>query len=161
MKNIDDSTVSKTVQVSTSKDDSTVSEAVQVSTGIPSKRKRGRPPKAEVQAKLKPGKVGRPKGDFQKARELCARMLVSEGDRMLRTLIEMALTDGHPNQIPALKMCLDRALPISYFESHKDSAGPGGSGIVINISGIGQAPQIETTDDVIDVEVSSSGGRNE
>jgi len=164
MNSIDDSTVSKTVQVSTSKDDSTVSEVSTSDTVsapvLPSKRKRGRPPKAEVQAKLKPGKVGRPKGDFQKARELCARMLVSEGDRMLRTLIEMALTDGHPNQIPALKMCLDRALPISYFESHKDSAGPGGSGIVINISGINQSPQIETTDNVIDVEVGVQNGRD-
>jgi hypothetical protein len=155
MNSIDDSTVSEAVQVSTSIDSDTVSAPV-----LPSKRKRGRPPKAEVQAKLKPGKVGRPKGDFQKARELCARMLVSEGDRMLRTLIEMALTDGHPNQIPALKMCLDRALPISYFESHKDSAGPGGSGIVINISGINQSPQIETTDNVIDVEVGVQNGRD-
>jgi hypothetical protein len=99
-----------------------------------SKRGRGRPPKAEVEKKLKPGKRGRPVGDYTKARELCARMLVSEGDRMLKTLINMALTDGHPNQIPALKMCLDRALPISYFES-KDSNNAGG-GVVINISGL-------------------------
>jgi hypothetical protein len=99
-----------------------------------SKRGRGRPPKAEVEKKLKPGKRGRPVGDYTKARELCARMLVSEGDRMLKTLINMALTEGHPNQIPALKMCLDRALPISYFES-KDGNG-GSNGITINISGL-------------------------
>jgi hypothetical protein len=106
-----------------------------------SKRGRGRPPKAEVEKKLKPGKRGRPVGDYTKARELCARMLVSEGDRMLKTLINMALTDGHPNQIPALKMCLDRALPISYFES-KDSNNAGG-GVVINISGL--TPQMSST----------------
>ena len=100
----------------------------------PVKNKGGRPKKADIQAKLKPGKRGRPVGDYTKARELCARMLVSEGDRMLKTLINMALTDGHPNQIPALKMCLDRALPISYFES-KDSNNAGG-GVVINISGL-------------------------
>jgi hypothetical protein len=99
-----------------------------------SKRGRGRPPKAEVEKKLKPGKRGRPVGDYTKARELCARMLVSEGDRMLKTLINMALTEGHPNQIPALKMCLDRALPISYFES-KDGNN-GSNGITINISGL-------------------------
>jgi hypothetical protein len=58
-----------------------------------SKRGRGRPPKAEVEKKLKPGKRGRPVGDYTKARELCARMLVSEGDRMLKTLINMALTE--------------------------------------------------------------------
>ena len=107
----------------------------------PVKNKGGRPKKADIQAKLKPGKRGRPVGDYTKARELCARMLVSEGDRMLKTLINMALTDGHPNQIPALKMCLDRALPISYFES-KDSNNAGG-GVVINISGL--TPQMSST----------------
>jgi hypothetical protein len=119
-----------------------------------SKRGRGRPPKAEVEKKLKPGKRGRPVGDYTKARELCARMLVSEGDRMLKTLINMALTEGHPNQIPALKMCLDRALPISYFES-KDGNGTGNNGIVINISGL--TPQIQNNNndeqEVIDVQV--------
>jgi hypothetical protein len=98
------------------------------------KKKGGRPKKADIQAKLKPGKRGRPVGDYTKARELCARMLVSEGDRMLKTLINMALTEGHPSQIAALKMCLDRSLPISYFES-KDGNG-GSNGITINISGL-------------------------
>jgi hypothetical protein len=114
-----------------------------------STRGRGRPPKAEVQKKLKPGKRGRPVGDYTKARELCARMLVSEGERMLNTLIKMALTDGHPNQIPALKMCLDRALPLSYFESKDGNANQGG--VVINISGL--APQITSSaeDKTIDI----------
>jgi hypothetical protein len=116
------------------------------------KNKGGRPKKADIQKKLKPGKRGRPVGDFTKARELCARMLVSEGDRMLQTLIRMALTEGHPNQMAALKMCLDRSLPVSYFES-KDSNNGSGSGIVINISGL--APKIESSNDVIDVEVDS------
>jgi hypothetical protein len=122
-----------------------------------SKRGRGRPPKAEVEKKLKPGKRGRPVGDYTKARELCARMLVSEGDRMLKTLINMALTDGHPSQIPALKMCLDRALPISYFES-KDGNG-GSNGITINISGLTTQVQSSQSpsDNVIDVEVSDEG----
>jgi hypothetical protein len=143
-----DSANSKTV--STVETNSPVSEPGQVV--LQKKRKGGRPKKAEIQAKLKPGKVGRPAGDYQKARELCARMLVSEGDRMLRTLIEMALTDGHPNQIPALKMCLDRALPISYFEN-KSESGNGAHGITINITGVTQPAQIQTSDDVVDVEV--------
>jgi len=115
----------------------------------PVKNKGGRPKKADIQAKLKPGKRGRPVGDYTKARELCARMLVSEGDRMLKTLINMALTDGHPNQIPALKMCLDRALPISYFES-KDSNNAGG-GVVINISGLSSNIASNTDDKTIDI----------
>ena len=116
------------------------------------KNKGGRPKKADIQAKLKPGKRGRPQGDYQKARELAARMLVAGSDRMLKELIRMALTDGHPNQIPALKMCLDRALPISYFENKDSGNGNGGQGITINITGVSTTPQIETTDDIIDVE---------
>lgn len=142
-----DSANSKTV--STVETNSPVSEPGQVV--LQKKRKGGRPKKADIQAKLKPGKVGRPAGDYQKARELCARMLVSEGDRMLRTLIEMALTDGHPNQMAALKMCLDRSLPISYFEN-KSESGNGAQGIVINITGVTTSPNIETTDNIIDVE---------
>jgi len=118
----------------------------------PVKNKGGRPKKADIQAKLKPGKRGRPQGDYQKARELAARMLVAGSDRMLKELIRMALTDGHPNQIPALKMCLDRALPISYFENKDSGNGNGGQGITINITGISTSANIETTDDIIDVE---------
>lgn len=117
-----------------------------------STRGRGRPPKAEVQKKLKPGKRGRPVGDYTKARELCARMLVSEGERMLNTLIKMALTDGHPNQIPALKMCLDRALPLSYFESKDGNANQGG--VVINISGL--APQITSSAEDRTIDISTT-----
>ena len=134
-KNKVDASVETTTQVTESGlSVSTPSVTDSTVTVPPVKNKGGRPKKADIQAKLKPGKRGRPVGDYTKARELCARMLVSEGDRMLKTLINMALTDGHPNQIPALKMCLDRALPISYFES-KDSNNAGG-GVVINISGL-------------------------
>jgi hypothetical protein len=134
----------------------TVDPVSESGSSVLQKRKGGRPKKADIQAKLKPGKVGRPAGDYQKARELCARMLVSEGDRMLRTLIEMALTDGHPNQMAALKMCLDRSLPISYFESKDGNSGQ--NGIVINISGLtpsningdGNSKTIDITTDVVE-----------
>jgi hypothetical protein len=120
------------------------------------KKKGGRPKKADIEAKLKPGKRGRPKGDYTLARELCARMLVANSDRMLQEVMRLALTDGHPSQIAALKMVLDRALPISYFEN-KEPGSAGGQGITINISGI-TAPQIQTSDDVIDVEESKDNG---
>jgi hypothetical protein len=120
------------------------------------KRKGGRPKKADIEAKLKPGKRGRPKGDYTLARELCARMLVANSDRMLQEVMRLALTDGHPSQIAALKMVLDRALPISYFEN-KEPGSAGGQGITINISGI-TAPQIQTSDDVIDVDSEQSSG---
>lgn len=114
------------------------------------KKKGGRPKKADIEAKLKPGKRGRPKGDYTLARELCARMLVANSDRMLQEVMRLALTDGHPSQIAALKMVLDRALPISYFES-KEPGQNGGQGVVINITGLAP-PKIESSDQVIDVE---------
>jgi hypothetical protein len=122
----------------------------------PVKKRGGRPKKADIEAKLKPGKRGRPKGDYTLARELCARMLVANSDRMLQEVMRLALTDGHPSQIAALKMVLDRALPISYFEN-KEPGSAGGQGITINISGI-TAPQIQTSDDVIDVDSEQSSG---
>ena len=118
-----------------------------------SKRGRGRPPKAELEKKLKPGKRGRPVGDYTKARELCARMLVSEGERMLNTLIKMAVTEGHPNQMAALKMCLDRSLPISYFESKDASAGQGG--VVINISGLAAPSNITSNADTNTIDITT------
>jgi hypothetical protein len=66
----------------------------------------------------------------------------------------MALTDGHPNQIAAMKMCLDRSLPISYFENKGEGSNTNG-GITINITGVSQPAQIQTSDDVVDVEVES------
>ena len=147
MNSSNDSANSKTVSTT-----ETVDPVSESGSSVLQKRKGGRPKKADIQAKLKPGKVGRPAGDYQKARELCARMLVSEGDRMLRTLIEMALKDGHPNQMAALKMCLDRSLPISYFENKGEGSNTNG-GITINITGVSQPAQIQTSDDVVDVEV--------
>jgi len=79
-------------------------------------------------------------------------MLVAGSDRMLQTLIRMALTEGHPNQMASLKMCLDRSLPISYFENKESGNGNGGQGITINITGVTQPAQIQTSDDIIDVE---------
>ena len=130
----------------------TVADGVDQKVAPVAKNKGGRPRKADIEAKLKPGKRGRPAGDYQKARELAARMLVAGSDRMLQTLIRMALTEGHPNQMASLKMCLDRSLPISYFENKESGNGNGGQGITINITGISTSANIETTDDIIDVE---------
>ena len=152
---MDTKTVTQSVDLGSSVSNKTVGPVSE--SGLPVLKKRGgRPKKADIEAKLKPGKRGRPKGDYTLARELCARMLVANSDRMLQEVMRLALTDGHPSQIAALKMVLDRALPISYFEN-KEPGSAGGQGITINISGI-TAPQIQTSDDVIDVEESKDNG---
>lgn len=98
------------------------------------KRKAGRPKKADIAKKKKPGVVGRPVGDTGRIQELKARLLATTGDRVINKIVEIAMTDGHPVQGAALKMCIDRVLPLSYFD--KDKSGGSTPQISINITGI-------------------------
>jgi hypothetical protein len=113
----------------------------------PVKRKAGRPKKSDIQAKLKRETRGRPKGDAGRLAELKARLLATSGERVINKVIEVAMTDGHPGQVAALKMCMDRVLPVSMFE--KDTAG-GAKGITINITGL--TAEVEKEDNTIDAE---------
>lgn len=99
------------------------------------KAKRGRPRKADIEARKKPGKVGRPVGDAGRIQELKARLLATTGDKVINKIVEIAMTDGHPVQAAALKMCIDRVLPISYFE--KDKHNGARPSVNITISGVG------------------------
>lgn len=123
--------------------------------GSESKNRRGRPKKSEVAARskkaLRKGQRGRPPGEAAKIRELMARMLITNGDRVLQKTIDIALSDEHPNQMAAIKLLMDRALPTSYFE--KDRAG-GRPSINISITGVsGAVETIEAVDpDTTDVE---------
>jgi hypothetical protein len=118
------------------------------------KAKKGRPRKELIEAKKKPGKVGRPVGDAGRIQELKARLLATTGDKVINKIVEIALTDGHPVQAAALKMCIDRVLPISYFE--KDKQNGARPAVNITITGIGgetvitggddNSPDIEFTD---------------
>jgi len=115
------------------------------------KPRRGRPPKALVQSKKKGGRgaVGRPAGDGARIAELKARLLATTGDTVINKIVEIAMTDGHPVQGAALKMCIDRVLPLSYFEKDKQGNGAVPT-ISINITGITN-PVIEATEhEVID-----------
>jgi hypothetical protein len=98
------------------------------------KPKRGRPKKADIEAKKKRSIVGRPPGEAARIQELKARLLATTGDRVINKVVEIAMTDGHPVQSAALKMCMDRVLPVSLFE--KDARG-GKSAVTINITGLG------------------------
>lgn len=110
-------------------------------------RRRGRPPKALVESKKKPGKVGRPAGDAQRIQEFKARLLSSSGTKIIDTVIRKALDDEDRDQVACLKMCIDRVLPLSLFE--KDAKGQRNA-VTINITGLGDA-KIEATE-IIDNE---------
>ena len=112
-------------------------------------RGKGRPPKADLIAvkERNKNKVGRPIGDAGRIEEFKQRLLATGGTRILDTMIRIALDDNHPGQMAAIKMSVDRMLPMSSFEAAKN----GGSvpQISINITGL-TSPTVNTQD-VIDV----------
>ena len=121
------------------------------------RRKVGRPLKKDIEAKKKGnrGKVGRPAGDAARINEFKARLLGTSGDKIIETLIHKALDPNDKDQIAALKMCVDRVLPLSMFDAAKNSGQT--PQISINITSLG-TPEInagnviESSDDVIDEE---------
>lgn len=112
------------------------------------KAKKGRPKKELIESKRKPGKVGRPAGDTYRIQELKARLLSTTGDKVINKIVSIAMTDGHPVQGAALKMCIDRVLPISYFE--KDKNGSSRPAVNITITGIGGEKTIINGSDPVD-----------
>jgi hypothetical protein len=112
--------------------------------------KRGRPPKSALAEVKDKRAVGRPKGTTAIINEYRDRMLASpKSAKVLEKVYEVALTDGHPGQMAAMKLVLDRILPTSAFEAAKGSGGV--PQISINISGL-STPSVETVEEYIDVE---------
>jgi hypothetical protein len=91
-----------------------------------------------------------PKTDNQRIKELKELMIRSGGKDVAEKVIQIALNDEHPGQMAALKMCMDRTLPVSMFEKDKSQR----SAVTINITGLGETPSIISSgeDDVTDVE---------
>ncbi len=123
----------------------------------PKKRGPGRPKKGEIVAKKKGnrGVVGRPPGDAARINEFKARLLATSGDHVISKIIQIAQDDEHPGQMAALKMCMDRVLPLSYFEKDKTSGGK--SAVQITITGVNGNTVIsggeeEEQGDIIDVQ---------
>jgi hypothetical protein len=112
--------------------------------------KKGRPPKADLLAvkNRTKGKLGRPVGDTGRIQEFKERLLATGGTRILDKMISIALDDSHPGQMAAIKMSIDRVLPISLFEASK--AGGSVPSISINITGLTEAKVVEEQE-VIDV----------
>jgi len=130
----------------------------------PVKRGRGRPKKTDIEAKKKGnrGVRGRPPGDAARINEFKARLLATSGDNVINKIIDIAQNDEHPGQMAALKMCMDRVLPLSYFE--KDKATNGRSSVSITITGIGGDTTIvgqEEQEEAIDVEYTELGNQTD
>jgi hypothetical protein len=115
------------------------------------KRKRGRPPgsvKMTIQRYATNPPAILPKTDHQRIKELKELMIRSGGKDVAEKVIQIALNDEHPGQMAALKMCMDRTLPVSMFEKDKSQR----SAVTINITGLGQAPVVESINAAEDVE---------
>ena len=108
------------------------------------KRGRGRPRKTEIDAKKKRGVVGRPPGEAARIKEFHARLLATSGETVINTIISKALDNEDKDQVACLKMCIDRVLPMSYFEKGRDA---GRGNVNIQISMIGDA-KAEVVDNV-------------
>lgn len=110
------------------------------------KKKLGRPRKEDIKNAKLP--IGRPKNDTGRIAEFKQRLLGTSGENVIKKIIEIGQTDGHPGQTACLKMAIDRILPMSLFE--KDVKGQRNA-IQINITGIGEA-KVEQASDFVDME---------
>lgn len=117
---------------------------------VPKKRGKGRPPKADLEAvrASRKGKVGRPKGDTSRMQEFKDRLMATGGSRILDKMIQIALDDEHPGQMAAIKLAVDRILPMSAFDAAKNAGQT--PQITINIAGIND-PVVTGSDNIIDI----------
>ena len=88
-----------------------------------------------------------PKTELQRVKELKDLLINSAGANVVQKTVEIALNDEHPAQMAALKLCMDRMLPVSLFEKE----GKQRSAVNITISGIGgvsigENPSIDAED---------------
>lgn len=118
----------------------------------PKIRGRGRPPKTDLDAvkNRTKNKVGRPKGDTGRLEEFKQRLLATGGTRILDKMISIALDDNHPGQMAAIKMSIDRMLPVSSFEAAKN--GGNSPTISINITGLNSSVEMaDQEENIVDV----------
>ena len=120
------------------------------------KKKAGRPKgiyglKRQIQEYARNPELALPKTDSQRIKDLRDMLIRSSGKDVVEKMISIALKDNHPAQMAAIKMCVDRTLPVSMFEKDKSQR----SAIHINITGIG-APVAATVEeepkDIEDIE---------
>jgi hypothetical protein len=76
----------------------------------------------ETKAKLP---IGYSASDDKKRVQEFKNMLLHAvtGESVIRKVIDVARNDEHPGQMAALKMCMDRLLPVSLFESAEAKTG--------------------------------------
>ena len=117
------------------------------------KKKAGRPKgifglKRQIQEYARNPDLALPKTDSQRIKDLKDMLIKSSGKDVVEKMISIALNDNHPAQMAAIKMCVDRTLPVSMFEKDKGQR----SAVNITITGIGGVKVGDNTIDAEDVE---------
>ena len=117
------------------------------------KKKAGRPKgtfklKRQIQEYARNPDLALPKTDNQRIKDLKDMLIRSSGKDVVEKMISIALNDNHPAQMAAIKMCVDRTLPVSMFEKDKSQR----SAVTINITGIGAPVASTTTIEPSDIE---------
>ena len=118
--------------------------------GLPARK--GRPPKAAIEAKKPGGRalLGRPPGEAARLNEFKARLLGTTGEKIIETLIRKAMDGEDKDQFAALKFCAERILPMSAFDAAKGANST--PSVTINITGLSDAKQTYNQDEgIIDV----------
>ena len=121
---------------------------------IETKKPRGRPKgSTNKQFSLtsyadKPELITLPKTETAQLKELKNLLINSAGSRVVHKAVEIAMNDEHPAQLAAIKLCMDRMLPVSMFEKE----GKTRSAVTINITGIGEISHTPETIDAEDIE---------
>ena len=117
------------------------------------KKKAGRPKgiyglKRQIQEYARNPELALPKTDSQRIKDLKDMLIRSSGKDVVQKMIDIAMNDNHPAQMAAIKMCVDRTLPISMFDKDKGQR----SAVNITITGIGGVKIGDNTIDAEDVE---------
>ena len=90
--------------------------------------------------------IGTNLGNRQRMQEFKNKLLKEEnGNRILQKVLDVAMDDEHPGQMSAIKICMDRMLPLGLFDEAKSKNDR--PSIQINITGIGDAISVGETID--------------
>ena len=65
------------------------------------------------------------------------------GSKILEKVLNIAMDDNHSGQMVAMKLCVDRILPMSYFDNSKEAPR---NAIQINITGLGGSTEATNHD---------------
>lgn len=95
-----------------------------------------------------------PKTDNMRLKELKQMLIEGKGAEVVKKVLDIALEDGHPGQMAALKLCMERALPVSMFEKTAAQR----AAVTINITGIGGADAPVPQAEIIDVQMKDANG---